>query len=96
MLYPAAGSSNIPLLAEEIDYLDPFSGDKHKENLLKIKDRAACDLANAIVECHDAKGDLSAVLAPCFHPPSGKAGRPGFSNTAEIDRALKVFLGLRD
>ena len=95
MLYPAAGSSNIPLLAEGIDYLDPFSGDKHKENLLKIKDRAASDLASAIVECHDAKGDLSAALAPCFHPSSGKAGRPEFFDTAEVDSALKVFLGLR-
>lgn len=95
MLYPAAGSSKMPLLAGEINYLDPFSGVKHKESLLEIKERAVSSLTGAIVDCHDAKGDLGATLAPSFQPPSRKTGRPEFSNTSEIDRALKVFLGMR-
>ncbi|MDT8318842.1 MAG: hypothetical protein RQ824_12780, partial [bacterium] len=81
--------------AGEINYLDPFSGVKHKESLLEIKDRAVNDLAGAIIDLHDAKGDPGAALAPLFRPPSGETVRPEFTDTSEIDRALKLFLGMR-
>lgn len=94
MLYPTANNSNIPLLAQEISYLEPFNGEKHEETIFAIKEKALSSLAGAIVDCHNAKGDLSKAITPYFNPSSEKAGRPKFMNTTEIDKALKIFLGM--
>lgn len=94
MLYPATNNSNLPLLAQKISYLEPFNGEKHEEAIFAIKEKAISSLTGAIVDCHNAKGDLSEAITPYFHPSSEKAGRPKFMNTTEIDKALKMFLGM--
>ncbi len=95
MLYPRRSGARLPLFAKKISYLDPFTGEKKRETLSGIKERAITDLTSAIIACHAAKGDISKAIAPYFQQSSEKAGQPKFSDTAEIDKALNQFLGIR-
>ena len=95
MLYPAVKSSKVPLLEDEIDYLDPFNGDRHKESIIKIKERAVTALSTAIADLFHTRGDLSGAIAPYFQTYLEKTGRPEFTATSEIDKALKEFLGIK-
>ena len=95
MLYPLSIEARLPLFAKRTDYLDPFTGEKKNETLSEIKERAITNLTNAIIACHAAKGGISKAIAPYFQQSSEKVGQPKFSDTAEVDKALNQFLGIR-
>ena len=62
---------------------------------MDIKDRAVNELTNAIIDCHASRKEIGKVLAPYFPLSSGMPGSPEFMDTAEIDKALKQFLGMK-
>ena len=95
MLYPERREAMLPLFAKKISYLDPFTGEKKRETLSRIKERAVDDLTNAIIACHAAKADLSKALAPYFRQYSKQVGQPKFMDTTATDEVLNRFLGLK-
>ena len=95
MLYPTKREVKLPFFAKEISCLDPFTGEKKRETLSGIKERAVDDLTSAIIACHATKVDISKAIAPYFQQSTEKVGQPKFSDTTEVYKALNEFLGIR-
>jgi len=87
---------NLSVFSGTLDWRDPFSGEKRKDNIKDIFHRAVLKLSDAVMEgCRSGSFTGMDGLDDLFSDPDDEPVFPRFMDTEEVDRAVNDFLKVR-